>query len=326
MTSRDRWRRRLRVNPIPSLLAANNPALPFFAKRDLMDDDPGPHERLWTLREPVSLVSRQQENGSWRYPGGGRPNLRRHEDYDQIETYRSVGFLVEKYALTREHPSMEKAAEFLFSCQTDVGDFRGIYGSQYTPNYSAGIMELLIKAGYRDDERIHLGFRWLRSIRQADGGWAIPLRTRRRTLDAIALCSETLEPDRTRPFSWLVTGVVLRAYAAHERYRESDAAVAASELLAGALLKKDNYPDRGKPEYWTGVSFPFWFTDLVSALDSLSRIGMSRKRPDVGRALEWIKDNQNADGSFAFKLLKTKDKELGKWVTLATCRALKRFA
>ena len=46
---------------------------------------------------------------------------------------------------------LEKAAEFLFQRQTTEGDFRGIYGTQYSPNYSAAIMELLIKSGYSDD-------------------------------------------------------------------------------------------------------------------------------------------------------------------------------
>jgi hypothetical protein len=36
---------------------------------------------------------------------------------------------------------------------------------QYTPNYSAAIMELLIKAGYSTDVRTEKGFQWLLSIR-----------------------------------------------------------------------------------------------------------------------------------------------------------------
>ena len=48
---------------------------------------------------------------------------------------------------------------------------------QYSTTYSPAIMELLIKAGYDNDPRILKGFDWLLSIRQDDGGWALPFRT-----------------------------------------------------------------------------------------------------------------------------------------------------
>jgi hypothetical protein len=41
-----------------------------------------------------------------------------------------------------------------------------------------------------------------------------------------------------------VTGVVLRAFAAHEKYGHSEAARAAGELLASRFFEKDAYPDR----------------------------------------------------------------------------------
>ena len=137
---------------------------------------------------------------------------------------------------------MGRAAEFLFAHQTRVGDFRGIYGRQYSPNYTAGMMELLIKAGYYKDRRIELGFRWLLSVRQDDGGWAIPLRTaaassHKRWTDLMR--ANPIDPDTSKPFSHLVTGVVLRAYAAHNGYRKSTEAHAAGELLSHRIFKPD---------------------------------------------------------------------------------------
>ena len=320
------WRHRLRVDPVPALAACANPAIAYLARRDLLGERVGPPSEIQGQPEARSALRRQRANGSWRYPGGGRPGLRSSEDYDQIETYRSLGILVEKYAFTREHPAIERAARFLFARQTEEGDFRGIYGGQYTPNYSAGIMELLIKAGFARDRRIEAGFRWLLSIRQDDGGWAIPLRTHRAAYRQAIRSSTPIPPDRTKPFSHLVTGVVLRAFAAHPQYRKRKEAVAAGELLASRLLKRDAYPDRSDPEFWTGVSFPFWFTDIVSALDSLSLLGVPGSRPDIPRALTWIRKHQRRDGSFAFRLLKTRDKDLQQWVDLATCRVLRRLA
>ena len=137
-------------------------------------------------------------------------------------------------------------------------------------------MELLIKAGYGRDPRIARGLRWLLSIRQADGGWAIPFRTAvAGKLDAAFMRSKTLEPDRAKPFSHVITGVVLRAFAAGGNFRGSEEIRTAGRLLASRFFKPDNYVDRRTPEFWTGFSFPFWFTDLLSALDTLSRLGFS---------------------------------------------------
>jgi hypothetical protein len=314
----------LRVDPVPALLACGNPAVEFFARRDLLQEKTRPVSRLWELPEVAKLLRRQREDGSWKYPGGNE-EIRSRSDYDQLETYRMLGLLVEKYGLDRKHDAMTPAAEFLFSFQTAEGDFRGIYGNQYTPNYSAGIMELLIKAGYAKDPRITAGFDWLLAIRQDDGGWAIPLRTRGQKLNVFAMRTAPMEPDRARPFSWLATGVVLRAFAAHPRYRWRKEAKQAGELVLSRFFSKDNYPDRGSPDYWLKFAFPFWFTDLLSALDSLYRLGFSRERPGITRALAWFEENQQPDGLWDLKMLKTGDKELRIWLALAICRVFKRF-
>jgi hypothetical protein len=149
----ENWRKELRVDPIPSLISAKNKAIEYFTRRDILDEKVEPIETLWELAETKKLLNRQQEDGSWKYPGGGKEHLRSQEDYNQLETYRILGELVEKYGLNNKHPKIRKAADFLFSHQTDEGDFRGIYGNQYSPNYSAAIMELLIKAGYQNNHQ-----------------------------------------------------------------------------------------------------------------------------------------------------------------------------
>jgi len=130
--------------------------------------------------------------------------VRSRENYDQLETFRQVGILVEEFSFTREHPAMERAAEFLFSFQTDEGDFRGIYGNQYATTYVGAIMELLVKAGYADDPRIAKGFLWLLATRQSDGGWAIPLRTVGVPFSEFVDLQrhpKPIAPDKAKPFS-----------------------------------------------------------------------------------------------------------------------------
>jgi hypothetical protein len=319
------WLGRLRFDPLPVLLSSENKAIQYFARRDLLGEGAGCIEDLWSLPRICRFLHRQHDDGSWRYPGGGRAHLRSQEDYNQLETYRMLGELVEKHGLNRAHPAIGKAAEYLFSRQTSEGDFRGIYGTQYTPNYSAAMMELLIKAGYCEDSRIGRGFTWLLSMRQIDGGWTIPLRTVRTKLCAEVMNGPTAEPDKSKPFSHLATGVVLRAFAAHEKHRRAKEARVAGLLLASRFFKKDTYPDRNTVDFWTKFSYPFWFTDLLSSLDSLSLIGPKPDEPQIKKALDWLAARQQQNGVWRLSLLRTKDRELPMWLSLAVCRVFKRF-
>ena len=134
-----------------------------------------------------------------------------------------------------------------------------------------------------------------------------------------------MQPDRTKPFSHLVTGVVLRAFAAHPKYRQLDEARAAGELLASRFFKKDVYPDRGTADFWTEFSFPFWFTDILSSLDSLSLLEFKMQGPQIKKAIDWFINAQEEDGSWNVHLVRGKDKDLNLWIALAICRVVKRF-
>lgn len=320
------WRATLKVDPLSALLASGNAAIGYFTRRDLLGQEECPVETLWHLPEVERLFSRQLANGAWKYSGGEKQRVRSLEDYNQLETFRALGHLVEKYGLTRQHPAIQRAAEYLFSKQTAEGDFRGILGNQYTPYYSAAIMELLIKAGYENDPRIETGFRWLLAVRQRDGGWALPLRTVGKHFDQETLQADPIQPVAARPSSHLITGMVLRAFAAHREYRRSSEAHVAGEFLASRLFAADGYPDRRAPSFWTAFSYPFWFTDLLSALDSLSLLGFVRSDARIARALDWFVTRQEADGQWRLSLLRmTGERDRDAWISLAICRALKRL-
>jgi hypothetical protein len=119
--------------------------------------------------------------------------------------------------------------------------------------------------------------------------------------------------------------MVLRAFAAHPTRRSSPEARTAGVLLASRFFKPDRYIDRQDKSYWEKVSFPFWFTDIVSALDSLSFIGFTADDPPIRVALDWLWARQQADGLFALKLLRGKDKSLPFWACLAVSRLFRRY-
>jgi hypothetical protein len=318
----------LKVDPAALLASSRNAAISFFAMRDLLGVKTGPVSVLWGRPEARRIVAQQSDDGSWHYPGG-KSRARSREKYDQLETFRQAAILVEEFGFTREHSSIERAARFLFSFQTKEGDIRGIYGDQYATTYVGAIMEVLIKAGFADDPRIEKGFRWLLAMRQSDGGWAIPLRTVGASFSEffdLSRHQKPIVPDRSKPSSHLVTGMVLRAFAAHPGWRRSAEVRRAGELLVTRLYKRDFYGDRGAVSYWERVSFPFWFTDIVSALDTLSRLGFGAQTPTIRTAVDRLREVQSADGTFRFKLVRGKGEDRPWWICLAVARSLKRLA
>jgi hypothetical protein len=91
------------------------------------------------------------------------------------------------------------------------------------------------------------------------------------------------------------------------------------------LFARDPYPDRAGSEYWTRFSFPFWFTDLISALDSLSRTGWPSSDSAIERAVAWLADRQRPDGLLELRMVRAEDKHLPEWLALSICRIARRF-
>lgn len=315
------WQEELKLNPVPVLLKKNE-AIKYFTLRDLLDKKVESIEILWELPAVKKSLKKQKSNGSWKYPSEGKIS---QVDYTQYQTYLILSELVEKYGLNKNHESLKKAADYLFEFQTDEGDFRGIYANQYSTTYSPAIMEILIKAGYGDDPRIFKGFEWLLSIRQDDGGWALPFRTRGKNLGEAYQSREVIPADKSRPFSHVVTGMVLRAFAAHPHYRKSTAAKKAGELLISRFFMPDKYADRKSKDFWERVSFPFLYTQIVAALDSLYYLGFSKSKPEIKNALNFLRQKQVENGTFDLKVTRGSDKDLNYWICLSVCRLFKRY-
>ena len=129
-----------------------------------MEKKVGLVEDLQTLPEPAKLINKQLEDGSWKYPGK-HASIELGTNYHLLQTFHDLRYLVEKYSFTRAHPTLQNAAEYIFSCQTKEGDIRGILSNQYMPYYMGCLFELLIKSGFKDDQRVLKGLNWLLSHR-----------------------------------------------------------------------------------------------------------------------------------------------------------------
>jgi hypothetical protein len=322
----------LHHEPPPALFSCDSQAIRYFARRDLLGQDPGPIEAIWALPAAQRIFSRQQADGSWRYPGRNR-GIYTEINYDLLETFRQLGILAGEYGLDRRHPAVDKAADYLFACQTEEGDIRGILGTQYMPYYHGAILELLIKVGYEDDARVKQGLAWLLSMRQQDGGWIVPVQAvpaRQKTREMWS--AAPIPPGRSRPFSHLATGMALRPLAVHPTYRQLEVVTHAAHLLKSRFFQADKYNDRKAPGYWTKFQYPFWWTNLLTSLDTLSQLGLEPGDADVQRALQWFVDNQQADGTWrTFYEQPTraepsdKERDATLWVSLAVCRVFRRF-
>jgi hypothetical protein len=214
----DKWSDVLPYDPLPTLLDSGDPALVYFTRRDLLDWQAEPVETLWDLSDARELLERQQANGAWLYPGKSL-DPRTGQNYDLLQTYRTLRWLVELYGFRREHPAIEKCAEYLFFCQTTDGDIRGILGNQFMPYYHGAILTPLVKAGYEDDPRLQKGLGWLLAMRQDDGGWIVPAQAMpAKQMTPRFWRGPALPPNRSLPFSHLATDMALRPFANHPGY------------------------------------------------------------------------------------------------------------
>jgi hypothetical protein len=327
------WSSQLRFDPMHILLSSGNHAVVYLTKRDLLEQEVGSVTTVWQLPEVERILQMQQPDGSWKYSGKETVNYPSYH-YSLLQTWKTFRLLVDHYELSKKHPVARKAAHFLFSCQTEQGDIRGMLANQYATYYTGAILALLVRAGYEDDPRIKKGIEWLLSMRQNDGGWTIPILThgfdRKTTYKLTSEYAEPVEPDRTKPFSHNWTDMVLRAFAAHPRYRHCYEAKEAAELLKSRFFKPDVYTSYHAASYW--VRFLQWWPNIVTSLDSLSLMGFSKDDPSIRKALNWLKQNQQRGGLWKTAYVKgerekmnntTKERRL--WLTLQICRILKRL-
>jgi hypothetical protein len=304
---------------IKTLLNTGNEAIITFTKKDLLGEEVN-IEQLWTLPRVKKILKKQLPNGSWTYPNK-KAILRSPTNYNQYQTYKTLAELVEFYGLNKKHEAINKAANYLFIFQTKNGEFRGMYGNQYSPNYSASITEFLIKAGYRGT-RIEKSLNWLLKMRQDDGGWAIPFRTRNEKLDALNK-KITIDADKTKPFSHLITGIVLRPFSLMTGYREkvNDAGM----LLADRVFTRDKYSDRKGVEYWTKFTYPYHWTDILSTIDTLTLLGI-KKHPKINEIKQWFQEQKQENGTYKVSVMAgAKYKEVKFWITLRYLNVLKRL-
>ena len=333
------WVKEFKFDPIKPLLSSKTQEIIYFSERDLLNKNIPPITEIWNLPDPLNIIKQQHSEGFW---ASKSKNVKKFPliNYNLIETWKRLRILIDKYQFNKSNHNIEKACEFVFSCQTDEGDIRGFLANQYTMYYTGAILSLLIKAGYEDDLRIKKAFTWLLNMRQNDGGWVgSPFQTLNFSGKEIYELTSTRrqvlkEHDKTKPFSHNWTGMVLRAFAIHDMYRNSAEAQKAGKLLKQSFFKADNYSSYQHPDNWIRFQFPFWWNNLISALDTLSLLNFSSSDTHIQKGLNWLIDHQQSNGLWntsyssihkkpTFDNIKVINEKL--WITLAICKIFKRL-
>lgn len=314
---------------IEFLLARGNLPILYWLKKDILEVPVDrEYKNLKKFAARIRILKRQKPDGGWHHKiFNGPPQWKK--TYHIVITLRNILELY-KYGCNQEDEEIQKAAQFLFSTQSQEGYFWNGYIQEYMPTYHAITLEILCMFGWDQDPRTQKGFEWLLNYRQNDGGWAIPYRTlNQNTLHNHFNCEEKerelpLKPDRSKPSSPLVTGIVLRALAASNSWRNRKETKEAGKLLMDCFFQPDEYEERHSVSYWQDITYPFWGTDILSSMDSLSKIGFGLENEEIQRGLDWLSQRQKKDGYWEAQNKKsTLEDHL--WVTLAILRVIKRF-
>lgn len=319
-----------RINKaIEFLLARGNLPILYWLKNDILEVPVDrEHKNLQKFAARIRILEDQRPNGGWT-----KKRYEKHPHFEKtyyiVDTLRN-SFQLYNYGCGLEDEGVEKALNFLFSTQSPEGDFRGAYLNEYAPTYHALTLEILCAFGLGADKRVEKGFKWLMDNRQDDGGWVIPYRTidkgelKKRYNYEAQMKLDPIKPDPKKPFSHLVTGMVLRAFSASDKWMKSDAARSTGDLIISRFFRPDAYEDRQQAYFWKELTFPFWATDILSSLDALAKIGMSVENEGIKQALSWLLRKQNRNGYWeaGFKKSTIEDHL---WVTLSVLKVLKRF-
>ncbi len=287
------WRARLASDPIPRLLREGSPSVLARVRRDLIDDSEAPTaQEIADYAEVKAVLRKMEKDGSFAAhaleKGMGSARFASClATVRALDRLADLGLRLEGEAGAR--PQLERIADYILSSQAGDGGIADLTVAD-TPKGRAKLVALhfhgwaiaaLSRAGFEADPRVEKGFQFLLSLRQDDGGWA----WRGVRTDSAA-----------RPSSHLVTGMVLRAFAASSQRRASREARRAAELLATRFLQPDRYEDRKAPSYWEILSEPRFYTDVLDALDTITGIGLGKENSGVRTAEAYLRSRQTPNG------------------------------
>ncbi len=314
---------------VPLLLADRSPSLRSLVLRQLLgrsNTDPEVKELVVMQNEDpliTSLLHLQKKNGNWNdldqagYTIGGSVRA-------TTAALMRLGYL----GLDKDHPSVKKGAEYLFSKQRKdgswplpekVSDFEFTKGPYtMTPVQTSIPLLGLALTGFAEDSRAEKAYEWLLKKRNNDGTW--PAGKVEEVYVGIA-------GYRRLPHSqWgcrTNTTQALLCFAHHPIRKSSEVAKQALDHLLGRETRERNNlgfsvariigiePHRGALTYHAKF-------DPALILDICSRVGANRSDPRVEELIEWVLKQQGEYGLWEYM----PHPEISRWVSFDILRSL----
>lgn len=317
------WFFLLKADPLPYLLAAPEPAVRWWALRDLLDRPAGDPPTAAARREARksapgrTILAAQRRSGAWATDRHLYTPKHTATTW-QLDILADLGFTV------ADEP-VRRACDLIFAWQLSTGAF-GLYAGATSaePCATARTVCQLHRFGLGADPRVQAAWNWLATSQRADGGWHCRARAMRpgtnscflatiKVLEACAAAAETATPGSFRP----PDGLQRRAAA----------------LMHGCLLSP-RVERFASPTLWDRLMYPNHWYDVASVVDALATLGYTSADESIAAAVAFLAARQEPDGSWrqsgglAFPGATLYDfghaGQASPWVTLRVARAIKR--
>lgn len=334
----DRWQTVLKADPLPWLLAEDNPAVRHLALRDLLGRAPDDPEvvaaRSAAMKvDPIAaILAAQHPDGYWVKAGAG------YGPKYTGTTWQAI-FLDQLGADSAAEP-VQRACEYVLAhAQTASGGFGSSASATAGPPppstaahcLNGNLLRALLGFGWLDDERVQRAIDWQAHAITGEG------EVKYYQSGANGPGFRCAANDKF-PCAW---GAIkaLRALARVPEGRRPPHVQRAIEAGIAFLLSRDpavaDYPmgyGNTKPNgSWFKLGFPSGYvSDVLQNLETLCELGLA-KDPRLAGAVQWLLAKQDEEGRWRNEYAyngKTwvdfeKQGQPSKWVTLRACRVLK---
>lgn len=313
------WKHKLKADPTEWLLEEANSPVRYGTLIDILNRPSDDREvraaqaAISTYPPVAELLATQEPDGYW----GKR-------DYYLPRTGRGTFWVLSvlgDLGLTVENEYVRRACDFMFTHQRENGAFcrrrrisgQGIVWQEHTePCTHARIVRFLIQFGYGKSPRVREAIDWLISSQRDDGMWLCRSEGRRGCLRA------TLD--------------VLRIAALDNQMSAQPGIAQAANAVRDLLMKPrmSRYHVGDKWATWERLKYPYFGFSVISALDTLARLGYTPEEPKIATAAEYLLSRQLPDGTWPMDESWSRPpiefgqpNEPNKWLTLDAMRVVK---
>jgi hypothetical protein len=332
------WQNQLKGDPLPWLLEADTPGIPYLTLRDLLDrpvDDPElviARQLAYSEGPIAEILANMNPEGYWVEPGPGyNPKYR--------STVWAVILLAQLGASARQDERIALACDYILDhAMTSAGQFTITGAPSGTVDCLQGNLCWALVAMDCDDPRLDLAYEWM--ARSVTGEGVALSSERQATLRFYAgKCGPLFACGANNRLScaWGAARV-MQAFGVLPGSSRTSLIERAIEMGVNFLLGVDparaeypsGYSDKPSGNWWK-FGFPvFYITDLLQIIEALVGLGYGSDQR-LENALRIVYNKQDSRGRWTLEYDysgKTwvnfgKKKEPNKWVTLRALRMLK---